>query len=98
MEGILAPWHWAILIGVILLVFGPRKLPELGSSLGKGIAGFKRGLSATEEELKSTMAEATSVEPAQTTSAAAPSAEAAIAAPCAEASVEKTPEKTPVSV
>lgn len=88
MEGILAPWHWAILIGVVLLVFGPRKLPELGSSLGKGIAGFKGGLSATEEELKSSIAEASSVDPVAVVSAAAPSV---------EASVEPTPE-TPASV
>jgi sec-independent protein translocase protein TatA len=92
MEGVLAPWHWAILIAVILLVFGPRKLPELGSSLGKGIAGFKRGLSDTQEELKATMAEATTTEPAE----AAPTA--ALSAPevSAAAPAETTPEKTPI--
>ena len=35
MEGILAPWHWIIIILVVMLVFGPKKLPELGNSLGK---------------------------------------------------------------
>jgi sec-independent protein translocase protein TatA len=89
MDGILAPWHWAILIAVVLLVFGPRKLPELGSSLGKSIAGFKKGLADTQEELKSTMAEASAAEPAETASLAASSAPAA---------ATEAPEKTPVSL
>jgi TatA/E family protein of Tat protein translocase len=55
-EGILAPWHWIILIVIIMLVFGPKKLPELGSSLGKGINGFKRGLKDAENEIANSMA------------------------------------------
>ncbi len=51
MDGILAPWHWAILIVVILLVFGPKKLPELGHSLGRGITEFKKGLHDVQQEL-----------------------------------------------
>ena len=43
-----------IVIGVIaLLIFGPRKLPELGKSLGKSIAEFKRA----SNELKNTLDE-----------------------------------------
>ena len=91
MEGVLAPWHWAILIAVILLVFGPRKLPELGSSLGKSIAGFKRGLSDTQEELKATMAEATTTEPAEAAATAARSTREVSSAAQAEATSEKTP-------
>ncbi len=56
MEGILAPWHWIILIVIIMLVFGPKKLPELGNSLGKGISGFKRGLKQAEDEIATSMA------------------------------------------
>lgn len=59
MEGILAPWHWAILIVVVLLIFGPRKLPELGNSLGKSIRGFKKGLSDAQDGLKDAMADTT---------------------------------------
>ena len=53
MEGILAPWHWIIIIGVVLLVFGPKKLPELGNSLGKGINGFRRGMKDVQDEVSS---------------------------------------------
>jgi sec-independent protein translocase protein TatA len=58
MDGVFAPWHWAILIAVILLIFGPRKLPELGSSLGKGIRGFKNGLTDVQDEFSKAMADA----------------------------------------
>jgi sec-independent protein translocase protein TatA len=58
MEGILAPWHWIIIIAVVLLVFGPKKLPELGNSLGKSITGFKRGLKEVGPEVTTPMAEA----------------------------------------
>ncbi len=47
-----------LLIGVIaLLLFGPKKLPELGRSLGDAIRGFKKGLSdadAPEKEVNKT--------------------------------------------
>lgn len=35
---------------IALLVFGPKKLPELGRSAGKGIRDFKRALAGAEEE------------------------------------------------
>lgn len=36
-------------LGVILLLFGPKRLPGLGSSLGTAIRGFRRSLSGQEE-------------------------------------------------
>lgn len=36
--------HWLIILAILLLFFGPSKLPGLGSSLGKAIRGFKSGL------------------------------------------------------
>lgn len=48
-EGIFQPWHLIIIVLIILIVFGPGKLPELGSALGKGIREFKGGVHAAEE-------------------------------------------------
>jgi sec-independent protein translocase protein TatA len=39
--GVFSPWHIAILVLVILLLFGPKKLPEIGRSLGGGMREFK---------------------------------------------------------
>jgi sec-independent protein translocase protein TatA len=40
-EGLFQPMHLPLIAGIALLVFGPRKLPELGKGLGDGIRGFK---------------------------------------------------------
>ncbi len=53
----IGPWEIAIVLVLILLIFGPRKLPELGSSLGKSIRGFKKGMKDGQEEGASTVAE-----------------------------------------
>ena len=37
-----------VIMGVVLIIFGPGKLPQIGSALGKSIKGFKK---ATEEDL-----------------------------------------------
>jgi len=42
----LSIWHIMILVMVVMLVFGSKRIPEIGASLGKGIQEFKRGLSA----------------------------------------------------
>jgi len=44
LEGLLQPIHLIVIFGVALLVFGPKKLPELGRGLGEGIRGFKGAL------------------------------------------------------
>ncbi len=41
-----------IILGVVVLLFGSRRLPELGAALGKGMNAFKKGLSG-EEDLQS---------------------------------------------
>lgn len=48
--GGLSPIHIAILVGIALLVFGPKKLPEMGRSLGKGIREFKQATSGLKDE------------------------------------------------
>lgn len=47
-EGIFQPMHLLVIIGIALLVFGPKKLPELGKGIGEGIRGFKSALSASD--------------------------------------------------
>jgi sec-independent protein translocase protein TatA len=43
--------HWLIVGGILLLLFGPGKLPALGSGLGQAIRNFKKGLKeATDDE------------------------------------------------
>jgi sec-independent protein translocase protein TatA len=49
-EGLFQPMHLLLIVGVVLLVFGPKKLPELGKGLGDGIRGFKAAMSGSEEE------------------------------------------------
>ena len=50
-EGLFQPTHLLLIFGIALLVFGPKKLPELGKGIGEGIRNFKSGLKeATESE------------------------------------------------
>lgn len=41
--------HWLIVFLIILLLFGPDRLPSLGKSLGQAIRGFKKGLEGDPE-------------------------------------------------
>ena len=41
-----------VIMVVALLVFGPGKLPEIGSALGKGIRDFKKAFEGVEDDLK----------------------------------------------
>jgi sec-independent protein translocase protein TatA len=45
------PMHLLVILVIALIIFGPRKLPELGSSLGKAIRDFKKSISGTENKL-----------------------------------------------
>ena len=49
-EGLLQPTHLLIILAVAVFVFGPKKLPELGQGLGKGIRSFKDSMKAATEE------------------------------------------------
>lgn len=46
-----------VILGAVLLLFGPKKLPELARGLGKGIREFKKASSEVTEELQRTMDE-----------------------------------------
>ena len=49
-EALLQPMHLVVILFVALFVFGPKKLPELGKSLGEGIKGFKKAMNEKEPE------------------------------------------------
>ena len=46
-----------VIMGIAFFVFGAKKLPELGSGMGKAIKSFKSEMKETEQALKSTAAE-----------------------------------------
>ena len=50
MQGLFQPMHLIIILIIALIIFGPGKLPELGSSIGKAIKGFKKAMAEPEEK------------------------------------------------
>jgi sec-independent protein translocase protein TatA len=62
------PLHLAIVLLIVLLLFGAKRLPELGRSLGTGLREFKDSIGSTREEIQQGMAAplaADHAEPAQ---------------------------------
>ena len=49
--GLPTGWDWLIILLVVLLLFGGKKIPELMRGLGKGVKSFKQGLNDAKEEL-----------------------------------------------
>ena len=48
--GWLGPWEIIILVLIVLLIFGPKRLPEIGRGLGKGMREFKDSVTGKEEK------------------------------------------------
>ena len=57
-RGLFQPMHLLVILVIVLIIFGPGKLPELGESLGKSIRGFKKAMAEKDED----KAESTKVE------------------------------------
>jgi len=49
-EGLFQPMHLLVILAIALLIFGPKKLPELGKGLGEGIRSFKNSLKGPEDK------------------------------------------------
>lgn len=64
--GSFSVWHWLIVLAIVLLVFGTKKLKNMGSDLGGAVKGFKDGMK------DGTAPPETPVPPVQVTTAAAP--------------------------
>ena len=47
--GSLSIWHWLIVLVVVLLIFGTKKLRNIGQDLGGAVKGFKEGVKGAEE-------------------------------------------------
>ncbi len=95
----IGPGELLVILLIALLVFGPKKLPELGKSLGAGIREFRRGTAGLKEELEGSFREAPAPAPVQTVVAQAvvpPAAPAQSAGPVTPQAV--TPQRvTPAS-
>jgi sec-independent protein translocase protein TatA len=48
--GVIGPWQVILIIAVVLLLFGGKKIPELMHGIGKGAREFKKGLSGEVDE------------------------------------------------
>jgi sec-independent protein translocase protein TatA len=49
-EGLFQPMHLLVIFFIALLVFGPKKLPELGKGIGEGLRALKDGMKETPPE------------------------------------------------
>ena len=52
--GSLSIWHWLIVLVIIMLVFGTKKIRNIGSDLGGAVKGFKEGMKDGAAEAKPT--------------------------------------------
>ncbi len=52
--GSLSIWHWLIVLVIVALVFGTKKIGNMGSDLGKAVKGFKDGVKGDEDKPGST--------------------------------------------
>lgn len=50
MMGSMSIWHWLILLVVVMLVFGTKKIGNMGSDIGKAVKGFKDGVRGEEDK------------------------------------------------
>jgi len=46
----MGPWEIALILGIILIVFGVGKLPQVGGAVGRGLRAFRRGQAGEEAE------------------------------------------------
>jgi len=46
----LGPWEIALIVAVVVLVFGPKRLPELGSGIGQFIKNFKKSIAGKDND------------------------------------------------
>jgi sec-independent protein translocase protein TatA len=84
-----SPVDIALIAGVVLLIFGPKKVPEMGKALGLGIGNFKKALFEAQEEVKSAIKD-DPAHPASTSASATSTVTPALSAPVATGTDSKT--------
>lgn len=89
---ILQPTHLLLILLVALLVLGPKRLPEVGKSLGRGLRDFRQGISGVQEEARGMFSDVMSDEP---NGLPENSAVSLVPEPIAPATAEPLPEPTP---
>lgn len=47
--GTFSIWHWLVVLAVLVLVFGTKKLRNLGGDLGAAVRGFRQGMKAEDD-------------------------------------------------
>lgn len=70
--GYLQPWHIIVLLAIALLLFGGKRLPEIGKSLGHGMREFKDAVTGNSPEPADTTPELPPAEPTVTETSAKP--------------------------
>jgi sec-independent protein translocase protein TatA len=60
--GSLSIWHWLIVLVVVVLVFGTKKLGNIGKDVGSAVKGFKEGMKTDEEPPKQVNADGKTIE------------------------------------
>ncbi len=91
MFGNIGPGEMIFILVVLLLVFGAKRLPELGGSLGKGIREFKRSMNDIQSEINRTD------EPPSQQQTLRPAAQAPAVPPASEAAQPVQPQPQPVA-
>lgn len=51
--GTFSIWHWLVVLAIVVLVFGTKKLRNLGSDLGGAVKGFKEGMKNADDDTSS---------------------------------------------
>ncbi len=51
-SGLFSPMHLIVILVIVLIIFGPGKLPDLGNSLGKSIKNFKKSMEDPDEKVE----------------------------------------------
>lgn len=65
MMGSMSIWHWLILLVVVMLVFGTKKIGNMGSDIGKAVKGFKDGVRGDDDKPAAPAAAAPAAAPSQ---------------------------------